>query len=70
MCMCACTQVYMHILMQVYMYYMYVHMCTHLSAEEGYAGYSQASWLDTLRGWPDTLRELAGYAQMEPDTLR
>ena len=68
--MCACTQVYMHILVQVHMYYMYVHMFTHLSAEEGYADYSQAGWPDTLRGWPDTLRELAGYAQMEPDTLR
>ena len=70
MCMCACAQVYMHILMQVCMYYIYVHMCTHLRAEEGYAGHALASWPDTLRGWPDTLRELARYAQMELDTLR
>ena len=60
----------MNILMQVYMSYMYVRMCTHLSAEVGYARYAQGGWPDTLRCWPDTLRELAGYAQMEPDTLR
>ena len=76
MCMCACTQVCMHMLMQVYKYYMFVHICTHESAEVEYAGYAQGvGWIRSAVGrirsgnWPDTLR-WSRIRSDEPERMR